>query len=244
MNIATADYPARRELRYEIAGQSISTELIERCGDQESRRGGEMINISSGGATVSLGSPLAIDATVSLTIEACEMELDQVVPATVRWCRPARGGAWWSGLMFAEKLPERVLTQLAMGGCLERRQDDRTLGLAAATGIAAQARWELNPSTYDVTVSNASPGGFCMLAPAPMQHEGRLLVQFERTSRSPIVIRAKARWEQAIENGYLIGCEFADAKNYLLFLDLVDTPTPERSQPVKNRLLRWLVGQR
>ncbi len=229
----------RRELRYQIVAHEQTTELVEWAGAQQVVRPGELANLSRSGAAVSLPEPLPVGAELNLKLAAHAIGIDIAVAATVCWSRQAGKNRWWSGISFVNELSEEVFTQLAIAGCVERRQGERKSVITPDTGLAAIARWELASENVHVRIINATPNGFRIVSPEPNKFGGRVRLQFDRPGHPPIFVRARTCWERPEDAGYVIGCECIDKNEYCKLLEAVQTPAVAAAPPAPRPASRW-----
>ena len=230
----------RRELRYRIVANEQTTELVEWADAQQVVRPGELANLSRSGAAVSLSEPLPVGAEISLKLVAQAIGIDLAVAAAVCWSRQAGKNRWWSGISFVDELSEEVFTQLAIAGCVERRQGERKTVITPDTEFAALARWELAPANVPVRITNATPDGFRILSPESNKFGGRVRLQFDRPGHPPIFVRARTCWERAADVGYVIGCECIDKNEYCKLLEAVQTPIVAAAAQPTRPPSRWL----
>lgn len=201
MTVALANPDSRSAVRllprYELLDEGL-LEVDIRVGD--TRHSGEIVDLSRGGAKITVGVNLPIDTDISVTIKSGSQEI--VKRSRICWNRATLNG-WWIGIAFEAELGEKQFNSLATGGFIERRRDARIPYEATMT-----ARWELGSEPVPVKLVDLSSGGFKMTAPSAAEVGKRVLIETAGNAGSPIV--AKVQWQHPTEAEFEIGCAFVD----------------------------------
>lgn len=192
----------RSTARYELKKNSVLLAVVN-LRDRDESLCGEVIDLSRGGAKILVNSTVAINSQVHVELKSGE-GADAIVSADghVCWIRPNRN-QWWVGVAFEHDLPESEFTALAQDGFIERRRDKRISHDASLT-----ARWELGSEPVPVRLIDISAGGLQIASPVPSEVGSRVLFETTENDGSPIV--AKIRWQNECDEGFLIGCAFAN----------------------------------
>lgn len=159
-----------------------------------------VLDISRGGAKISVTQSLEVDAEALVTLQADVRDISR--RARICWKRPTREG-WLVGVAFHEELDNEQFDALAMNGFIERRRDTRIQHSADLI-----ARWELESVPVPVRLLDLSTGGFKIHSPEQAELGKRVLVATEEHPGSPIL--GKVRWQMPSADGYDIGCAFID----------------------------------
>lgn len=201
----------------------------------------ELVNISVGGAKFKSNQSVTVNEVVSVKIDVDQPGQAISVSGEVRWIAPLDGDEWWLGCAFKPSIPHEVLNQLARQGILERREHVRQ-----RISLPVTVQWQLEYEPTTVMVVDYSAGGLCLVSKVERGPGERLMLKFELDDGREVQVRASTRWEVCCDEGFLIGCEFIDPRDFLLlneFLearellesDLCDPVTPRN---VWTRLMR------
>jgi hypothetical protein len=229
----------RRESRYALRGNVPARLTLRRADEPVAQVEARLLDISPGGAKLTLDVALAIDAAAELRLESPELGLDLVVPGRVCWAR-AEGPRWVLGCAFQPPLPPEALEPFFEHGLLERRRNSRRVAVGRAV-----ARWEMCEGETPVELLDYSTGGFCVRAPQRAQTDGRLLLRLAGPDGVLREVLAKVRWQSAIVGGCVLGCEFQSAEGLRTLRACVpqEAGVPLVSGPTARRLsLFTLVG--
>jgi len=191
-----------RETRYQFAQNRETSVRICRQADTNGQSiDGTLLDLSRGGAKLSLARCIAIQEVIELEIELVDANVCLTLQAEVRWLRPQKQNMWSIGVAFCERLSDEQLALLAGGGYLERRE-----GTRYGSNIPATIRRELSEETIPVEVVNISVAGIGLSSAEPIeigQHvQLRLLVE----AYSDKILTATTRWIVRVDDHYHIGC--------------------------------------
>jgi c-di-GMP-binding flagellar brake protein YcgR len=211
--LTTSEHWPPREARFPVVEGKTIRVKIERRGDASAKEfDAELIDISHGGVKLSAASCPAIREAVLLRLVLPEIDLDLQVDARVCWSRPGPGELWYLGCALQPSLPDRVLTDLAINGFLQRRRDPRR-----QVDLGAQMRCEGVPEAVDVRIVDFSSGGLRIRSPQEAEMGQRLLLQLEDGPDATDSFLAKAAWQLRREDGYELGCTFVNKEGPELF---------------------------
>jgi hypothetical protein len=239
--LAQAPPLAAREIRFPVQkGKSIKVTIERRDGPPLQEIEGEVIDISRAGVKLSVSSCPGMQEAVVLNVLVPEIDLELSIDATVCWSRPGPGETWYLGCVLHPPLPDKVLTDLAIQGYLQRRRDPRhSIDLAATMwceGILESAR---------VRLADYSTGGIRILSPRAATAGQRLRLQFDEGCGPGDQIVAKTAWQFKRSDGYEIGCAFVSKNSYQVFRDLLPpSDTKAVAKPTSRPRLphpRWLA---
>lgn len=169
----------------------------------------ELLDISPSGVKLRVFACLPMYEALVIRLEVPGLDRALSLPATVCWTQPAGPANWRLGCAFAHELPGHVLADLAAEGYLDRRKDRRQ-----AVDVEGSARWELSEVSIPVRLVNISAGGFCIRCSQSGHVGERLLLELEDGRRAPVSAHARAVWQLAAAEGWLIGCVWATRKDH------------------------------
>jgi len=222
-----------REPRYQIAEDQAIAVVIERPVEGGLKTvEGELVDISRGGAKLRTFQPVPIDEAVTLDIKADDLQRTLSVAAEVCWTQPAGRDRWWLGCSFRPEIPDAVLTEFVLGGYLERRRYARE-----KIAVRTTAKWELHADHTPVWLLDLSAGGFCLLSQTTGRLAERVLLRLEDDQQREFLVTAMARWQVKTDDGYVVGCEFANKDGYGLLRRIVD---PEEHVARSRLAFPWL----
>lgn len=198
-------------------GRRRAAAAVEWKVDQEcSPLGGQLVDLSPSGAKLYASTFLPAQREITLRLAAADAGIHLEVPATVCWSRPWKSDRWEIGCLFERELPRDAVEKLAAAGCLERRSDERHL-----VAKWVEIRWERAREIERVVLVDISTGGFCIRAAEEISLGRRLLLQLALPGSQRTYLHATSRWQQPIQGGYLIGCEFDERQDVSKLLDMV-----------------------
>ena len=225
-------FEKRRELRYEILDlESIKVQV--RRGQPRETIQAELIDISPGGAKLSLRVCLRFAELVELCIKVPELKLRVDLVSEVCWVRPERD-RWLIGLVLKTNIPEEALARLAKAKIIDRRS-------ASRHSVKSQAivRWELESEACPVEVRNYSAGGFCIASIRPGHAGALVLLEIEvKTDDSPCAIYGRVCWQIEQDGMYVLGCEIINGDGTVLFRDIRDMSEKDDRPTVSTMLTR------
>lgn len=182
----------------------ISVNAVMADGSNITQTSGQLYDLSRSGARISLDQQLPADESINLQILAPKVDLDFRMTAIVRWSQPSGTPQWYHGCSFSAELPNEVIDTLVSTGQLDRRRDERT-----RISLEAHVRQELEfGSTTSVLIEDYSFGGLRVFSPQAMQFGDRFLVEVYSEKHDPIRIPVRPQWQQAVSDGFAIGCSF------------------------------------
>jgi hypothetical protein len=201
-----------------------------------------LLDISTGGVKLSLVSHLKLHQALSLTIVCADLTLDLSVSAKVCWLRPSENDGWTAGCAFVPELSTAAQEALFASGLVERRTFSRQ-----PIKLAASAQWELDPARFDVELQDVSTGGVCIQSPRPGKIGARMVVVVPTGDGREVPIAARAQWQIAAGNGYLIGCAYVNVEGHATMHEAlasaVPSPPPSSSHPSPwRRRALWVAG--
>ena len=177
----------------------------------------ELVNISVGGAKFKSNQSVTVNEVVSVKIDVEHPGQSISVSGEVRWIAPLDGDEWWLGCAFKPPIPHEILNELARQGVLERREHVRQ-----RISLPVTAQWQLEYEPTTVTVVDYSAGGICLTTDSERGPGERLMLRFQLDDGRDVQVRASTRWEVRCDDGFLIGCEFTDPRDFLLLSDLLE----------------------
>ena len=196
----------RSTSRYELNNDSTLLAVVN-LRDRDESLCGEVLDMSRGGAKILIHATVAINSQIRVELKS-DKGTEAIVSTAARvcWIRPAQN-QWWIGVAFENDLPEDEFTALAQYGFIDRRRDKRICHEASLT-----ARWELGSDPIPVRLIDISAGGLKIASPEAGEVGNRVLIETAENDASPIV--AKIRWQNECNEGFLIGCAFANKDCY------------------------------
>ncbi|MDX1945508.1 MAG: PilZ domain-containing protein [Pirellulaceae bacterium] len=193
----------RLEPRFDLDGRQEVNVTVEPDGHRDSPLllVGKLMNLSSRGAKLAVPKllPIGRKLRVKVSIERLAMELHTL--ATVCWISPEKAEESVVGCRLSPAIPEGIMSHLAAGGKLERREATRDedhcrVPILRAGGNAMNPEW--------ARLQNYSTGGFCLQTTRPANLGER--VQFVLDAAKNVVIQAVVRWQLGQGDHYLLGC--------------------------------------
>jgi hypothetical protein len=235
--VKTAAPAIGREERYRIADPTAVTVEIEKNAHGEIvRLDAELSDISLGG--VRLRSKTSVAKKDALTVNIIPKGFPRTLSARAQvcWTTPAPKGYCWLGCSIEPKIPQALLDHLAENGILERRHDNRK-----KVAVAVPACWELNPTTFQASIVNVSPGGICLSIPLSGNPGERIRLTLPGDDDDPTYVLTTVCWQVDTDNGYIVGCKFSHPMSYKRLLQLTDAEEPK---PAKKPSLLARCGVR
>jgi hypothetical protein len=215
--IETPEKLPAREARYPLLEGRVIKATVERQGGLPPEEiDAELVDVSMGGVKLLVSKCPAMQEAVVLKMVAPEIELDLSVNAEVCWTRPAPGDAWYLGCTLNPKLPEQLLTDLAVKGYVQRRRDPRI-----PIDLPASMRSEGSLESVPVRLLDYSTGGLRLAAPHTAATGQRLLFRFGEGPNVSDLIVAKTMWQAQTSDGHQIGCTFVNRDGHRIFQDVV-----------------------
>lgn len=235
--IDTSEKLPVREARYPLLeGRAIKV-TVERSGGMPPQEiDAELVDVSLGGVKLRVPACPGMQEAVVLRMAAPEIELDLSVDAEVCWTRPAPDDAWYLGCVLNPKLPEKLLTDLAVNGYVQRRRDPRM-----PIDLPATMRGEGSLDSVPVRLLDYSTGGFRLTSPHTATTGQRLLLRFGEGQQTSDLVVAKTMWQARTADGHQIGCTFVNRDGHRVFQDFLQTkknPTVAEAGDVL-RKSRW-----
>ena len=226
-----------REPRYPVQAEE-PIDLVVEAGDNRTETvKATLVDLSCGGAKLRVAERFSLDSKLTFRIEAEGLTKSIEVAADICWTRVAVGSEWWLGCAFNPRMPYELIRELAQAGFIERRESERQ-----EIQIDVSASYELGAARIPVQITSLSPGGFCLSSPEAVRPGSRVLLRIEPDNdqaRDGQLISAKSRWLVEAGQGYVVGCEFADAGSHAALRRLSDTDTDSNgSSSFWKRLLR------
>jgi hypothetical protein len=202
----------RVEPRYRVCTHSEVPAVVEWNEDGETiQAAGGFRDLSQHGARLTVSAKPPTQEGVTVRLAMAELQLNLAVDGEVCWTEPAGEAGWTFGCKLTGGIPDDVLQALASEGYVDRRQDRRQ-----GVSIQATARWELaSAGDVPVRVHNFSEGGIRVFSSEPGHPGGRLLLTLDPEDGEPMVVSAKAVWQLETEDGYHIGCSYADRSAFV-----------------------------
>lgn len=201
----TDENRAKRNARYSLADPGILESFVLRNSVSPPQTiDAELLDISREGVKLALQTPLAFEEVFQLQLVNQVIGLELLETARVRWIREAsESESLIVGCSIEDEIPDEILEDLIECGLLDRRQSARNKVTKAAI-----ADWEMGDEPVPVRLLNLSTDGFCLAADDPCIIGARLkLTLTDDSGQTPYEIRARSKWQQDFEKGYLIGCE-------------------------------------
>lgn len=207
------DDERRRDPRFKIrTGQALEVTLAKNGSRPDQSVLARLIDISRGGAKLSLASPVLFNSDALLRLKSPSLGLDLTMNAGMCWSRPEEERGWLLGCSFSPRLPEEVLSKLIESDVLERRITERR-----QRRIPITAQWELDPAPIPGYLWDVSEGGFCFLSPSKA---GEQVTISPTETRRSTTIRARRQWSLEVGGGYVVGCRYLNAGDHRIFEDL------------------------
>ncbi len=196
----------RRSPRFKAFEDRQMAVIVERgVGFEPREMRGRILDLSAGGAKMAVPCEIALQETIHVRFDLPDVTADLSVAATVCWARTAGGNSWRLGCAFAEELPESLMSELAVNGYIDRREDHRQ-----ETGIAAAVQWEATRETTAVHLHDVSPGGFSVLGPEAAAPGTRLRLLVSAADGEPVTVPAVVRWQRNTSEGCVLGCAYTE----------------------------------
>jgi hypothetical protein len=204
--------------------------------DQPLITAAELLDLSPGGAKLSLAAPFQFQDDLIVSLESEELNLHLSLSARICWLRQQGPGNWILGCAFDPQLPDAEIEHLFSYGLLERREAPRQSVRGQAT-----ACWENAADETPLGLLDLSSGGFSMLSPAGSEAGRRLRLSLESEEHEPFVAAATMRWQLQVDGGWIIGCEFDNPQAFTAFKQCFGS-VPQRSGASQRRRLVSLAS--
>lgn len=200
-----------RPRRYPVNDNFVVRVTIEQASTNEPLSvNARLLDLSPGGAKLSLISPIRFDEAMTLSLHSDELNLHLSISARVCWIRQQDETCWVVGCAFEPRLPDDELERMFAHGLLERRREQRD----SVRGQAI-AKWELHPDETPVGLLDLSAGGFSVLSPFAAQIGTHLQMALESACGTKRVdVLANVHWQLQVEGGYVFGCGFDNSQTY------------------------------
>lgn len=212
-----------RAPRFGVKDNTQLTVTIEKKDTSSAFIKAELVDLSVGGAKFKASEMIVVNQVLAVKIEAMDPERAIAVSGEVRWVTPAAGDDWTLGCSFDPPIPEQVLREFAKDGILECREHRRE-----PISLRATAQWELQSETAAVWLLNYSRGGFCLLSQSDGRPGERTLLQLEREDGQVVVVPGKTQWQVESQEGFVIGYEFLDYRDYRVLSSLADSKPQDK----------------
>lgn len=200
--------PLREELRYEIPGDqtvSIAVEPLDHKALPQVLEA-RLINLSAGGAKLAVATQLPPHKTLRVRLRIVSLSLELYVSANVCWASHSGPDQCILGCRLTPRIPEGMLSHLAAGGRLDRRDSARLPGLHQLQ-ITRDRR---GPEAVEwATVHNYSPGGLCLETTSPSRIGERMQLLLDLPETTPLM--AVTRWQLQQGGRCILGCGYLDS---------------------------------
>jgi hypothetical protein len=200
----------RRSPRFKAFEDRQMAVVIQRAvGFEPSELRGRILDLSAGGAKLAVPCEIALQESIDVRFDLPEVTSAGPVAATVCWARTAGGSSWRLGCSFAKELPESLMSELAVHGYIDRREDNRQ-----PAGIPAAVQWEATRETTAVHLEDVSPGGFSLTCPETAAPGTRLRLIVGAAEAEAVSLAAVVRWQRNTADGPVLGCAFLEEGAY------------------------------
>ena len=203
----------RSEPRYEIDGELGVTLIIEpedhRAAPIEMKA--TLLNLSASGAKMVVPTTLQQDRTVRVKFVVEKLGLTFYMSARVCWVAAEGFESSIVGCQLKPNIPEGILSHLASGGRLNRRDQDRK---ATAINVGLTRGGIRLWSREKACLRNYATGGVCLETQKTAKLGETLRIRFatDQVDGVDVVVR----WVMQQDERYLIGCEYQDAASFAL----------------------------
>jgi hypothetical protein len=225
MSDSPTAYTFARSPRVEIKDGRSGQVEVRRLTDtgMETLRG-NLLDLSRGGAKISLDRGLLFDESISLSVSIPEIDLQFTVDSTVVWCRAGDADTWIAGCSFQSGLPAEVVDRLAAAGYLDRQASPRY-----PVALRGTVCWELSAGSVAAVVQDLSSEGFCMLCRKSGEPGQRLKLRLSSADGRQRMIAARSRWQIRTEEGFLVGCAFLNPYDFHVLWQMAQGVQPAPS---------------
>jgi hypothetical protein len=197
----------RRESRYGIRSGKVLPVVVVTSDDNGDNITvhGSIVDLSRNGSKVELDGPISNQTRLCLQLSADALAGVVEIAANVCWCRPTDNDRWWIGCSFDEPLSFQVLSQLALTGLIDRRNDPRR-----SYAITVSCRRQLNNQEISGKLVNVSVGGFGLELNSPVEFtpDERLLITVIDDEPSHVPIVGRVCWSSNETTHTMVGCSF------------------------------------
>lgn len=208
----------RRAPRFQIKNSDVLNVTVSK-GEQASEPiDAEIVNVSVGGAKFKSKQPVAVHEYLFVKIEVEDLSQALYASGKVRWTVPLDDDEWWIGCAFVPEIPHETLSDFARRGILERR--DHPWRCAS---LQVNVEWQSEKEPTQVTVVDYSQGGLCFVSAQHSAPGERVMLQVQLEDGRQVKVRAVIRWRAKSSDGYLIGCEFVEPRDYLEISNLLES---------------------
>jgi len=171
-----------------------------------------------GGAKFKSKQPVAINEYLFVKIEVEDLSQGLYASGKVRWTVPLDDDEWWLGCAFVPAIPYEILSDFARRGVLERRDHPWR-----SASLQVTVEWQSEAEPTQVTVVDYSQGGLCFVSTQHRAPGERVMLLVQLDDGRQVQVRAVIRWRAKSSDGYLIGCEFAEPRDYLEISNLLES---------------------
>jgi hypothetical protein len=226
----------RREERFCVADLQDIQVVVRRMDVEDSKEFyADLIDFSRKGVKLKMTFCVQFEEHLMIRFEFANSDLTYEGVACVRHMRSDAEQTWQVGCSIEPLVPDEIINYLATASGKERRRYPRkTLALDGA--VLRQGN--LDGSTAEL--QNFSDGGFCIQVPRSYEIGERIKLRLQNIDGYPETIAARIRWQSEIDDGYRIGCSFADSEGFeKLLLCVPETVLPEGLS--REDQVRWYV---
>ena len=231
----TAQHPSRDARFPVLEGQKIWV-TIERDGSSPEKIDANLEDISRKGMKLRVAAFPSLKEAIVLKVVVPELGVDLSIDAQVCWTRPAPDDAWYLGCSLHPDLPEKLLTDLAVKGYLQRRREPRQ-----PVDLPGTMRCEGSPDVVPARVLDYSTGGFRLASSCTAATGRRLLLRFDEQAADTEPVVAKTMWQVQTPAGHQIGCTFVNRDGHRIFLEMLrrNQGSPHADRASGRRRSRW-----
>ncbi len=224
----------QRERRFEVADLAGFDAIVTRADAEDSQFFAELIDFSRMGVKFSLPFFAKFDEVLDIQFKLKNSDLHYVGQGRVRHIRNIEENRWHVGCSLDPPLPDEVVGFLAKSTDQERRRFQR-MDVGQHQGcLRRQGRLE----GCEATLLNFSEGGLCLRVAQEHRTGERVDFVIENKAGHEETIAARIRWQSEVEDGFRLGCSFADTLSYQKLAECV----AEKKAVAGGESIKWYVA--
>lgn len=212
---STEQHPSREARFPVLQGRRIGVTIVRDTSPPEKVEA-ELVDVSRKGMKLLVADCPSMEEAVVLNLSVPEINLDLDIDAQICWTRSAPNDAWYLGCVLNPELPDKLLTDLAVQGYLQRRRDPRY-----PIDLSATMRCEGSPDPVPARVLDYSIGGFRLESSHRAVPGRRLLVRLDEGPAGRHLVVARTMWQAQTDGGHQMGCTFVNREGHQIFQDVL-----------------------
>jgi hypothetical protein len=215
----------KREQRFSVEDLKQLQVVIRRIGEDDGKEFfADLVDISRRGLKIQVPICIGFAEELHVLIKSIKNEVEYEGICIARHMRSVSDGIWEVGCSLEPELSDEVINFVVGVSGKERRGSPR-ISLTQAAELKRQGQVD----GVQVTIRNISLGGYCLHIPEEHDVGEKVKLQLEDPDGNEHSIAGRIRWQNKVEDGYLIGCSFVDSNSHLVLLSCLHKTRFEES---------------